>query len=78
MITALISGEHKKKDSTFRLWDCVEYHGKSYDTLIKVVENGHIKQIDMSTFSGTILCEDVEFTFFMGECQNKNWYHLPF
>lgn len=78
MITALISGEHKKKDETFRQWNCVEYQGKNFGTLIKVLENGHIKQIDMSTFTGTILCEDVELKFFMGSCTNKCWYNLPF
>jgi hypothetical protein len=80
MITALLSGETKKTDGTLRQWNCVEYHNNvnqiKGDALLQVVENDNIRQVNMSTFIGTILCNNEELYFFLGECVSKESYNL--
>lgn len=82
MLTALLSGTHIKRDETIRKWDCVEYYGhhKSTNgvTMLQVLEQGSVKQINLSTFSGTILDHDDEFTFVNGQRTSKQAYFLPF
>jgi hypothetical protein len=84
-VQALLSGESKKADGTLRKWNCVECHNLSQikgGALLQVVEKGSIRQVNMSTFIGTILCNNEELHFFLGECLSKNNYgiqvNLPF
>jgi hypothetical protein len=80
MLTALLSGENKKKDGTFRQWCCVEYHGDiqciNDVSTIQVVEQKDIRQLNMSTFTGTVLLDNEELCFFIGDCVSKEVYNL--
>jgi|WetSurMetagenome_2_1015567.scaffolds.fasta_scaffold144219_3 hypothetical protein len=83
MITALLSGSNIKRDGSTREWDCVEYQGyyrKADDgvTLLRVKENGELKQINLDTFSGTIIDHDDELIFVNGQRVFKQAYCLPF
>lgn len=83
MLSALLSGSHIKRDGTIRSWDCVEYYGhhKSSgdgETMVRVMEQGEIKQINLSTFSGIIISNDEEFIYENGKRTSKQAYYLPF
>jgi hypothetical protein len=86
MITALLFGESRKRDGTFRQWNCAEYHGDTQHInsmfMLQVVEHGHIKQVNMSTFIGRILLDDKEMYIFFGEIVSYENYdvlmNLPF
>lgn len=83
MLSALFSGTNIKRDGTVRQWDCVEYYGHrtmsvNNETMFKVLEQGELRQINLSTFSGTIIDHDDEFIFVNGQRQSKNTYYLPF
>jgi hypothetical protein len=80
MVTAILSGESKKIDGTFRKWDCVEYLGDINQiygmNLLQVLEGKDIKQVNLSTFTGTVLCNNSEINFFMGDLVTKETYDL--
>jgi len=82
MISALLSGTNVKRDGSTRQWNCVEYHGyhkkDSGITMLRVLEKGSIKQINLDTFSGTIISHDDEFIFVNGQRVSKQTYYLPF
>lgn len=82
MITALLDGTNFKRDGSIREWHCVEYHGhhkkSNGDTMLQVIEQNSIKQINLNTFSGTILDSDNEFVFINGQKVSKQNYYLPF
>jgi hypothetical protein len=83
MITAILSGQHIKRDGSIRHWNCVEYSGNHHTTetgeaIVRVIERGEIKQINLSTFTGTIISHDDEFIFENGQRVSKQVYYLPF
>jgi hypothetical protein len=82
MISALLSGTNIKRDGSTRQWNCVEYHGYQKKingvTMLRVIERGSIKQINLDSFSGTIISHDDEFTFVNGQRTSKQTYYLPF
>ena len=82
MISALLSGINIKRDGSTRQWNCVEYHGHQKKingvTMLRVFEQGSIKQINLDSFSGTIISHDDEFTFVNGLRTSKQTYYLPF
>ena len=82
MLSALLSGESIKSDGTLRKWNCVEYHGQRKNVsggfMLRVYENNRIKQIDLKTFSGTILNHDDEIVFINGKPVSSKTYYLPF
>jgi len=78
MIIALISGTNVKVDGTPRQWDCVEYSGHHHGRVIQVIEQGKIKQINLDTFTGTVLSHNEEFIFENGSQKFTIHYMLPF
>jgi hypothetical protein len=82
MLSALLSGESIKRNGTIRKWNCVEYHGQRKNVsggfMLRVYENNRIKQIDLKTFSGTILNHDNEIVFINGKPVSSKTYYLPF
>ena len=78
MLHALLSGTHIKKDNTVREWECVEYEGSHNGHMVRVIEGGKIKQIDMDTFTGIVLAHEEEFIYRMGKIISQNAYCLPF
>jgi hypothetical protein len=86
MVNALLSGENKRQNGILRQWQCVEYHGNinqvKGDALLQVIDNGNVRQINMSSFIGVILYDNEEQYFFLGECISKECYdiqtNLPF
>jgi hypothetical protein len=78
MICALISGTSTKVDGTTRQWDCVEYSGYNKDHIIKVKEQGNIRQINLDTFTGTVLTSDAIFQYHKGLRVSRTYYMLPF
>jgi len=82
MITALLDGKNIKRDGSIRQWNCVEYHGHhkktNGETMLRVIERGSTKQINLDTFTGTIISHDDEFTFVNGNRTSKQTYYLPF
>lgn len=86
MVTAIISGENKKRDGTLRQWDCAEFHGDTQYingcSVLQVTEQDTIRQINLSTFIGRILLENKELYIFFGELVSYETYdvmiNLPF
>jgi hypothetical protein len=82
MLTALLSGTNVKRDGSIRRWNCVEYYGHhkstNGETMLRVMEQGSIKQINLDSFSGVVLDHDNEFVFVNGQRTEKKTYYLPF
>ena len=78
MICALVSGTSIKVDGSVRHWDCVEYSGHHHGHILQVIEKGFIKQINLDTFTGTVITHDEEFIFDNGTKKLTKYYMLPF
>jgi len=79
----LITGTSIKTDGSIRQWDAVEYVDKRYSrksraTMYIVLENGEERQINISTFTGDVLCEDSITHYKNGEQTGKEWHHSPY
>jgi hypothetical protein len=78
MISALISGTNTKADGSLRDWECAEYYGIHDKHLIRVIENGKIRQINLDTFTGSVLTSDDVFKYINGKLVSKDNYYLHF
>lgn len=78
MVQALLTGTSIKVDGSLRKWDCVEYRGHGKDEIIQVIEHDSIRLMNLGTFSGTLLEQELEMTYANGQLVSQRPYYLPF